>query len=343
METGLAGSYFDGTTSRAHRVTLAVRDGAVHLEGDVERSTPLWEMRVAERIARAPRKLTFPDEATFEADDQAALDTLLHATGHRDSMVVRAQQSWRGTLVALCVTSCMLVLGYLFVLPAGADLLAHNLPVAVERQMGKGTLALLDRHVFSPSRLPAARRGELAARFARLVPPGTADGLAGGPAPDWQLVFRKSRIGPNAFALPSGHIVMTDEMVELLGDDGAVMATLAHELGHLHGRHLTRRLIQGSIVGAASLLISGDASSLVAGLPALALDLHYSRDAEREADDYAVALLERNGLPLAHMEKVFSALQGLQEEGIQVPAYLSSHPDTAERLARVRQHGRYKQ
>lgn len=153
------------------------------------------------------------------------------------------------------------------------------------------------------------------------------------------MVFRKSRIGPNAFALPSGDIVLTDEMVALLGDDGAVMATLAHELGHLHGRHLTRRLVQGSIVAAAGMVLYGDASSLVAGLPALALDLRHSRDAEREADDYAVALLERNGLPLAHLERVFAALHGLEKEA-RVPAYLSSHPDTAERLARVRQHGK---
>ncbi|WP_338766973.1 M48 family metallopeptidase [Massilia sp. METH4] len=334
MAEELTGSYFDGLTSRAHRVTLAVRDGAVHLAGDVERSTPLAEMRVAERIARAPRKLTFPDEATFEADDQQALDALLHATGHRDTTVVRMQQSWRGAVAALGATAAVLVLGYLFVLPVGADLVARNLPVAVERQMGQGTLALLDRHVFSPSQLPAARRGELAERFARLVPPDTFDG----PAPEWRLLFRKSRIGPNAFALPSGDIVLTDEMVELLDDDGAVMATLAHELGHLHGRHLTRRLIQGSAVAAAGLLLSGDASSLVAGLPALALDLHYSRDAEREADDYAVALLQRNGLPLAHLEHVFAAFQELEKEA-RVPAYLSSHPDTGERLARVRRHG----
>ena len=335
MDRQLDGSYFDGLTSRAHRVTLAVRDGEVHVTGDVQRSAPLAQMRVAERIARAPRKLTFPDAATFEADDQEALDALLHATGHRDSTVVRAQQSWRGALAALCVTAGVLVLGYLFVLPAGADLVARNLPVSVERQMGQGTLALLDRHVFSPSCLPEARRGELAARFARLVPPETLEG----PAPGWQLVFRKSRIGPNAFALPSGHIVLTDEMVELLEDDGAVMATLAHELGHLHGRHLTRRLVQGSIVAAATLVLYGDASSLVAGLPALALDLRHSREAEREADDYAIALLERNGMPLAHLERVFSALHGLEQEGVRVPAYLSSHPDTADRLARVRQHG----
>jgi predicted Zn-dependent protease len=86
-------------------------------------------------------------------------------------------------------------------------------------------------------------------------------------------------------------------------------------------------------------VLYGDASSLVAGLPALALDLRHSREAEREADDYAIALLERNGMPLAHLERVFSALHGLEEEGVRVPAYLSSHPDTADRLARVRQHG----
>ncbi|HEX8605065.1 MAG TPA: M48 family metallopeptidase [Pseudoduganella sp.] len=332
----LTGSYFDGITSRVHRVALSVHADEVHLAGDVARSTPLSQMRVAERIARAPRKLTFPDEATFEADDQAGLDALLQATGHRDSPVVRAQQSWRGTLVALCMTVGVLSLGYLVVLPAGARLVARNLPVAVERQMGQGTLALLDRHVFAPSRLPQARRDALTARFARLVPPEATSG----PVPEWRIVFRKSRIGPNAFALPSGDIVLTDEMVDLLQDDGAVLATLAHELGHLHERHLTQRLVQGAVVAAAGMLVYGDASSLIAGLPALALDMRYSRAAETEADDYAVALLERNGLPLAHLERVFTSLGALEKSGRVVPAYLASHPATAERLARVREHTR---
>jgi len=326
----VAGRYYDGVTSRVHRVVLRVEGGQACLEGDAERRAPLDDIRVSERTTHAPRRLTFADEAVFEPDDRHALEALLLATGHRDGSVVRMQQSWRAVLVASVVLVAVLVLGYLFALPAGANLVARMLPVAVERQLGQGMLDVLDRRVFAPSKLSASRRDELAQAFARLAPP--EDG-----APAYHLVFRRSRIGPNAFALPSGDIVMTDEMVNLLEDDKAVLATLAHELGHLHERHLTRRLIQGSVVAAAITVVAGDAGSLLAGLPTLALDMHYSREAEQEADDYAAAMLQQNGIGLAHLERVFATLEDIEKENGVMPAYLSSHPASAERLARLRQ------
>ncbi|WEF31238.1 M48 family metallopeptidase [Pseudoduganella chitinolytica] len=324
------GRYYDGITSRAHRVVLRVENGEACLAGEAERRVPLAQVRVSERTAHAPRKLTFADEACFEPDQRAALEALLHATGHRDSAVVRMQQSWRAVVIALGTLLLVLAVGYLYVLPAGAKLAARLLPVSVERQLGQGLLGVLDRRVFDASKLPAARRAALAQAFARMAPP--RDG-----APPYQLVFRHSRIGPNAFALPSGDIVLTDQLVELLRDDHAILATLAHELGHLHERHLTRRLIQGSVVAAAGTVLFGDASALVAGLPALALDLRYSREAEQEADDYAAAMLRRNGIGLVHLERLFTALQELEDELGAPPPYLSSHPPSAERLARLRQ------
>lgn len=325
----VAGRYYDGVTSRAHRVVLRVHDGEAWLEGEAERREPLAQVRVSERTAHAPRKLTFADEACFEPDERDALEALLHATGHRDSTVVRMQQSWRAVWTALAGLVFALAIGYLYVLPAAAGLVARLLPAAVERQLGQGLLDVLDSRVFDASKLPAARRTALAQAFARLAPP--RDG-----APPYQLVFRRSRIGPNAFALPSGDIVLTDELVELLQDDQAVLATLAHELGHLHERHLTRRLIQGSVVAAAGTVLFGDASALVAGLPALALDLRYSREAEQEADDYAVAMLRHNGIALTHLERLFATLQQMEEKEGAPPPYLSSHPPSAERLARLR-------
>jgi Zn-dependent protease with chaperone function len=108
--------------------------------------------------------------------------------------------------------------------------------------VGQGVLAVLDQRIFEPSRFSDQRMEALSARFRQLRPPS-------GEAPQWRLAFRKSRYGPNAFALPSGDIVLTDEMVRLLDDEDAVMGVLAHELGHLHQHHITRR-VEGAVVTA---------------------------------------------------------------------------------------------
>jgi predicted Zn-dependent protease len=321
----VAARYFDGRTSRLHRVTLEVVDGVARLDGEVRREAPLAQLRVSER-SRAVRKVTFPDGAFLEIEDLPGFERLLRVTGHNDSMLVRLQQSWRAVLAATGATAALLLLGYLYALPGVAGWIAAALPEQAERQLGNGVLQVLDGRILHPSKLASARQQELRRRFAALVPPEAG-------APTWQLLFRSSPMGPNAFALPSGDIVMTDQLLVLLNDEQAVMGVLAHELGHLHRRHMTRRIIQSSAVAATTALVFGDISSIMTTLPTLALDLKYSRDAEREADDYAIAMLRHNGIALDHLADAFARLD--KYAGSQSP-YLSSHPAIADRIARVR-------
>ena len=163
-------------------------------------------------------------------------------------------------------------------------------------------------------------------RFHTLIPPFEG-------APAYTIVFRDSKIGPNAFALPAGEIILTDQLVKLMDDPDAVMAVLSHELGHLHQRHMMRRLIQSAAVGGVTAALFGDVSSLLVTMPTVLLDLRYSREAEREADDYAIAMMQANGISLNHMISGFEKIGKLDTEA---SGYLSSHPLTAERITRIR-------
>lgn len=319
--------YFDGKTSRRMAVTLAVENGMAVITGEAQRQCPLRALRVSERLRHAGRKVTFPDGAYLEILDNAAFNALLHETGHADSAVVRMQQSWRGAVLALLVTIAVLALGYLYGLPAASKVIAKTLPERAERLIGGETLAFLDRNMLAPSQLPKERQGTIVDRFKALAPP--ADG-----APAYEILFRKSKVGPNAFALPSGQIVLTDELVNLLDDDDAVLAVLSHELGHLHERHLMRRIIQGSVMGAITTVLFGDVSSVVANIPTVMLDLKYSRDAEREADDYAIGMLKANGISPNALIHTFERLE--KQTGTP-PPYFSTHPPASERIERIRQ------
>ena len=319
--------YFDGVTSRRHEVMLTVEDGVARLAGDIGRTCALAELRVSEASRHGPRVVTFPDGAHLEIEDKAAFAQLLASTGHRETVMARLQQSWRATLLAAAGMAVVLLLLWRYVLPLAADVVAQSVPASVEKSLGHSALEALDRRLLAPSTLAKVEQERISMQFAQLV--ATRDG-----APGYRLLFRKSRIGPNALALPSGQIVLTDELVRLLGDDSeALMGVLAHELGHLHRRHLVRRLIQGAATGAATMALFGDASGLVAGLPALLLDLKYSRDAELEADDYAAALMKANGLDANRLALALQRLAG--DESHSAP-YLSSHPATTERIARLR-------
>jgi Zn-dependent protease with chaperone function len=326
----LAAAYFDGLTSRRRRVTLTVENGIASIAGEVERQCPLAELRVSEASRHGARIVTFLDGAFLEIDDKAAFSRLLASTGHQSTLVARMQQSWRATLLAAAGMAIVLLLLWRYALPLAADIIAATIPASVEQALGERVLQELDQRYFAASALSQSEQQRIAAQFTQL-----ASALDG--APPYRLLFRKSRIGPNALALPSGQIVLTDELVRLLEDDNdALMGVLAHELGHFQRRHLMRRVVHATATGAATMALFGDASGMLATVPAVLLDLKYSRDAELEADDFAAGLMKAAGLDPARLAV---ALERLAGDGEHTGAYLSSHPATGERVARLRGRG----
>ncbi len=336
-------TYFDGRSSRAHPVTFSIeaREAVLRDAAGTElRRAPLESLRVSERVKRAPRLVTFRDGAFCEITDHATLDAMLAATGHRDDWVVRAQNSWRLAGLAMAGLVATLVLGYLFLLPWGATLLARAVPPAVETQLGQATLESLDHGVTRPSQLPKAEQDRIRANFAALSRPDDPDH-------DYRILFRQGgRLGANALALPGGTIVVTDELVAIAGTGAGMMGVLAHEAGHIAQRHGLQQVIQASAIGALAAYFVGDFSSVLAGVPAAMLTMRYSRDHEREADTYAVEILRRNRLPVGAFADV---LQGLEtaHKGASTgkngkaaeddeDGFFSTHPLTRERIEAIR-------
>ena len=94
-------------------------------------------------------------------------------------------------------------------------------------------------------------------------------------------------------------MIVTDGLVRLFKADERLLAgVIAHELGHVHHRHSLRHLLAGSasslMVGALLGDVSG-VSALVTSAPLVLSTLHYTREAETEADQYAFDLLKKSG------------------------------------------------
>lgn len=348
-------AYFDGRSSVRRDVVLTVADGYATASGEgIERRDPLASVRLSERMGVAPRLVTFSDGAFCEVRDHATFDRLLAASGYRESAVVRMQSSWPWAAAAIAACVAALIGAYFIGVPWLAAAIAERTPGAVTAKISEMSLDFFDRSVLHPSELPQARRDELARKFAQLVPPD-------GDTVPHRVVFRKSaRVGANAFALPSGTIVVTDALVRLADNDDEILAVLTHELGHVHERHGLRLVLESSIVGLVVTWYLGDLSSVAASLPATLLQARYSRGHEREADVYGARMLKANGMsPLllvAMLEKLERSHGGriaadhrtdtkIDRESDQghgkkrdadVLDYLASHPATAERIAELR-------
>ncbi|HEX4597370.1 MAG TPA: M48 family metallopeptidase [Burkholderiaceae bacterium] len=326
----LSARFHDGRSARPQAVDLQIDATGLVLRGEaLERRYDWASAQVLERLQHAPRVIRFADGAFCEVADQATLDALLATAGHRDSWVARSQRRWGAVLGATALLLATLFALYRWGLPLAADRIARSIPPAVEARVGAQATRFVEQQ-FGPSKSSGPQADRAWHVFDSIVPP---DGR------DFRLVLRDGgSIGANAFALPGGTVVVTDQLLELAPGDAALAGVLAHEIGHVEHRHLMRQLISGTMVGAVTTLLAGDTSSVMVALPAVLADLSYSRDMEREADAYAVDLLKRKAIPIGPFADLLQQLQTAHgSRGDPGWArYLQTHPDTGDRVAAIR-------
>ncbi len=305
---------------------------AVLVGGGFEHSYRLGTLAVSPRIGSAPRFVALPDGGELECADAAWLDSLAQQEAS-EGPVAWLERRWWAALTAVGVVALSLALVYSFGLDALSDKLVQAIPIARERAFGEQSLRSLDQAVLSPSKLSEERTEDIRQGFA-----GFCAGIPEGPS--LQLEFRDGRLeGANAFTLPGGIIVVTDQLVELMPSN-EVLAVLAHELGHTHYRHVLRQGVKSSGSAIIAGAVMGDASSVAAGTGTalVLLGTQFSREFEREADAYAADLLRKNALSPALFADALVALEDeLKRKGIE-PGYsfLSTHPGSAERIAQAR-------
>lgn len=336
-------TYYDGRSSACRQVMLSLGGENLRLYGaGIEENYPLDRVTVTEAIGSIRRVIRLPDGGMCEVADPAFLRVVerLQGRGRGGAFLHRWEGSLPRVAVSLVLTVAVVVIFIRFGVPVLARHVAYALPVSTEAVLGRESMAILDRLMFKPSSLPEQRRRELTALFARITAQLPV-------ASDCRLEFRKSdAVGANAMALPSGIVVVTDGLVALAKNDQEIAGVLAHELGHVLGRHLMRHILQNSVAGLIMATLTGDilsVTSLSATLPTALVDAKFSRDFEREADDAAVAYLKRERIPLRSYAEFLARLQvehnakskGAAPGEIGFRDYLSTHPDTGERIRRV--------
>ncbi len=334
----LAATYFDGAQARERAVTLRLLHGDLHVQGDgVARVVPGAELQWPEPHRHGMRVMHFALGGSVHCADSAAWDRWCGAIGHAPSPVARLQGSWRWVLASIALLAVLAVAMQRWGIPAVAGAIVAATPASVEVAIGESTLETLDQLIMRPSQLAPSEQERLRAAFAQVVAAQTP-----GSMPPFRLEFRRSRIGPNAFALPGGVLVMTDELVAMFKqDDAVVLGVLAHELGHVRQRHGLRMLAQGTMLAAGAALLFGDFSTVFAGAPAALGNASYSRDAEREADQESARMLKAVGISPLAMVRFFDVLEQKLKRDPAQPAdtdsawsglSIASHPADAQRI-----------
>lgn len=152
----------------------------------------------------------------------------------------------------------------------------------------------------------------------------------------------------NGLAAPDGRIFITrgfyDRYRQGLVSAEEMASVIAHELGHVALGHARRRMIdfsgQNALRTALAMVLARFLPGIgvyIANMLTTLLAARLSRGDEYEADAYAAALLSKAGIGIAPQISMFEKLDALTAERSGVmPAWLMSHPKTADRIAALR-------
>lgn len=311
----------------AEGATLSVR---LVENQSLQAADDLAKVNVSDRIGRIPRRLRFVSGGAFVSEDNDGIDLLLTVHQKNRSGWIHEIERFHPRLAGLVILVFLLgMLIYRFALPALVEVAVWATPPAVSDMMASGTLASLDQAILSPSKLQPAEQKKIQDGFDRLAS-FSARGIKG-----YRLNFRDGGyIGPNAFALPDGSLVLTDQLVKMsAGDNEMILGVLAHEIGHVEKSHSLRQLYRAAGTAGLIMLIAGDIGAsgeeiLTDG--AALLTLSYSRSAEAEADRVSVELMAKAGMDPTAIGRFFELLEKkLGDKG--ATSMLSTHPGTPER------------
>ncbi len=335
--------YYDGLTARSRPVEVEIAETGLAIfeeAGPIVGSWPGDGVRLVEKPREGePVRLGLAGTtARLVVDDPEIVPALERRAPH-----LRRRQRTSGRAVARIALWVALAAGslvgiVLVLIPLLSAQLAAVTPDSAKYRLGRTVLVhLVD--------LLPGRRAESGGRYCsnewgvatlqRLVERLGAD-LED--RPTVRVVVVNSRM-VNAFALPGGIMVFTGSLLDEAGSPEEIAGIAAHELGHIAHDHSTRALYRSFAVSLLIGVLLGDLTggTLTGGLAEWLVNTGYSRDAEREADAFALERLEAAGIGTEGFADFFARMEEKHgEEGGLLARMLSTHPATAERLAHIR-------
>ena len=336
--------FSDGKTAAAKdvRVTLSARGIIIHLPtGGSDLIWPYGALKTAEPLSPhaidALVSYTYQPGASLFVPHGGFARALAQAAPHLTTRAARRRAAVPWLWAAAAVVAITTVISLSSLTPART--LASMMPDAVRRSLGEHTVRSItnDRPAcVTPdgSRAVAAMTERLAQGLPKTTPFEVV-------VVDWDLV--------NAFATPGDRVVLTKGLIAKAESAEEVAGVLAHEMGHATLLHPETSLVRVIGMSAAVELLLGGGSGTLANIGVLLTQLSYTRQAEAEADEAALALMERAGIPAKGLGDFFRRVNKMEGNGegkasggdSAIIDMLRTHPPTTERIARVDQANSY--
>jgi Zn-dependent protease with chaperone function len=330
---GKVATYFDGVTNRRRSVTLAFHavleisengGAAASWRYDDLRAVGGGAMLRLKCISALPLARLDVIDAAAQAEIRARsrfLDIELDTGAHTPRIV-----AW--SIAAIVSIAATVFFGVPFV----AARMVPLIPVSFERRLGD----MADNQIRTLFGRDACSGSQGNAALSKLV---ETLRRAGHFETQLQPAVLPSAL-PNALALPDGKIYVLNGLLQKAENPDEIAGVIAHEMGHVVHRDQTRMIIE---TGGTSFLIGllfGDITGSGAAIftTRALFQASYSREAEANADAFAIDTMHALGRSPAPMGELLFRVTGAQ--GARTIGILASHPLTEERRALMRREDR---
>jgi len=322
--------FFDGLSNQKHVVELRFQPQGIDLieNGWGIGTWPYADLRRADgppgalRIACAS---TLP-LARLEVRDPALQAELIARSGALAPNAA-AERTQIGRIVAwslAAVVSILLVV--LYGIPVLAERLTPLIPDAFEQRMGDAS----DQQIKLMFGRRTCDRADGKAALTKLLKTLAEAG-------DLHVSLQSDVLAtpvPNAFALPGGRVYLLNGLIQRAISVDELAGVLAHELGHVTHRDHIRKLIHDGGTAFLVGLLFGDVtgSGAVVFATRSVLDSSYSREAESNADAFAIVVMQKLGRSPKPLGDFLFRITGAEGGGARGSlGILASHPLTEAR------------
>ena len=146
----------------------------------------------------------------------------------------------------------------------------------------------------------------------------------------------------NAFATPGGYLYVYSGLILAADNEAELAGVMAHEAGHVVGRHSARQMVNAygleAVLGMALGKNAGGLGQVAAGLAGNGAMLANSRGMETEADEYGAQFTSAANYDPRGLVSFFQKLQAQEGKTPGVLKWLSTHPTSADRVAYLNQY-----
>ncbi|MDB9343939.1 M48 family metalloprotease [Nodularia spumigena CS-586/05] len=133
----------------------------------------------------------------------------------------------------------------------------------------------------------------------------------------------------NAFATLGGFVYIHTGLIKAAENEAELASVIGHEIGHITGRHLVQQMRQRAIANGVASAAGLERNAAVGIGLELALNRPRSRQDEFDADNRGLLAMTEAGYAPSGM---VSFMQKLMQKRGSIPAFLSTHPGTSDRI-----------